>query len=242
MTELAKKVRGVVDIVFLVDVTGSMQPCIDALKNHIGTFIDTLSVKDANHSNPIRDWRARVVGYRDHRDNPDNWLEQHPFVADAAALRAQLSSLTASGGGDEPESLLDALYVVAKWPQSDRGASDVGKWRYRSEATRVVVVFTDASFHAVMTIPEAKGGVLCDDVMNPLIASRVILTVFAPDLACHHELTMLNKSVYECIPVPDGTTPQRALEQFTGSAEGFKKTMAQLAMSVSQSASVPLAD
>jgi hypothetical protein len=27
----SKKVRGVVDIVFLIDVTGSMQPCIKAL-------------------------------------------------------------------------------------------------------------------------------------------------------------------------------------------------------------------
>ena len=50
-----------VDIVFLIDATGSMTDCIDAIRTSIGLFFDTL---DSDWS-PIKDWRARVVGYRD---------------------------------------------------------------------------------------------------------------------------------------------------------------------------------
>jgi hypothetical protein len=243
LSQAAPRVRGVVDIVFLLDVTGSMQPCIDAIRENIGVFVRTLSQKDANNSSPVKDWRARVVGYRDHPHNPADWIEQHPFVADAELLKAQLEGLQATGGDDEPESLLDALYVVATAPQSSRGVVDASMWRSRSDATRVVVVFTDASFHETLSIPEAKGGKL-EDVTNALLSSRILLTQFAPDLACHHALAMLPKSNYECIAVPEGPdwSPQRALAEYVGAKDGFRKVMAQLAVSISQSADIPLAD
>jgi hypothetical protein len=38
MAEQTSKVKGIVDIVFLLDATGSMQPCIDAVKNNIAAF------------------------------------------------------------------------------------------------------------------------------------------------------------------------------------------------------------
>ena len=60
-----EKAKGVVDIIFLMDATGSMSPCIEALKNNIATFIETLTTQDPQNPSPVRDWRARVVGYRD---------------------------------------------------------------------------------------------------------------------------------------------------------------------------------
>ena len=36
------KTKGVADIVFVVDISGSMSPCIDALRRNIETFIDSL--------------------------------------------------------------------------------------------------------------------------------------------------------------------------------------------------------
>jgi hypothetical protein len=77
-------------------------------------------------------------------------------------VEAQLANLRAAGGGDEPESLLDALYKVATMEATPKGAQgeEPNKWRYRSDAARVVIVFTDASFKETMSIPEAKGGSL----------------------------------------------------------------------------------
>src|SRR6187551_2802577 len=43
------KTKGVADIVFVVDISGSMAPCIDALRKNIESFIDSLSQGDGNH-------------------------------------------------------------------------------------------------------------------------------------------------------------------------------------------------
>ena len=110
------KTKGVADIVFLVDVSGSMSPCIDALRRNIEAFIDSLSQGDANAAAPVRDWRGKVVGYRDIEAAQAEglpWIVDNSFVRDAGALKVQLGTLQANGGGDEPESLLDALYTIA---------------------------------------------------------------------------------------------------------------------------------
>ena len=52
---------GIVDFIFLIDGTGSMDPCMDALKSNINVFLDELT----GIQSPIRDWRGKVVTYRD---------------------------------------------------------------------------------------------------------------------------------------------------------------------------------
>ena len=59
------KTKGVADVVFLIDVSGSMKPCIDALRTNIEGFINSLSKGEANNAPPVRDWRGKAVGYRD---------------------------------------------------------------------------------------------------------------------------------------------------------------------------------
>ena len=49
------KVKGVVDICFLIDATGSMQPCIDDIKNNIKKFFTMLTTPDANGGVMIND-------------------------------------------------------------------------------------------------------------------------------------------------------------------------------------------
>ena len=90
------KTKGVADVVFLIDVSGSMRPIIDALRKNIETFVDSLSSGGANNAAPVRDWRGKVVGYRDidaASSEGIEWIEDHPFVRDTAALKAQLASL-----------------------------------------------------------------------------------------------------------------------------------------------------
>ena len=59
-----KKVKGVADIVFLMDATGSMGNCIQRLKDNVMVFFRSLTEKvaGANSVVPIKDWRAKVVG------------------------------------------------------------------------------------------------------------------------------------------------------------------------------------
>ncbi len=233
------KTKGVADIVFLIDVTGSMAPCIDALRRNIEVFVDSLSGGDANNAASVKDWRGKVVGYRDVEHSAvegTRWLEDHPFVRDAVALKAQLGELRAEGGGDEPESLLDALYTVATMEASPKGAQgeEPTKWRYRSDAARVVVVFTDASFKETMAIPQANGGSL-QDVANVVMANRIILSLFAPNFEGYDRLSQIDKSEWEVVEY-EGLSPQEALQKYTADAANFRTTLKQLAASVSKSA------
>lgn len=235
MSDQNNKTKGVVDIVFLLDVTGSMQPCIDALKNNISTFIDTLTTKGANNESPVKHWRAKAVGYRDFRTDHEAFVDA-PFVEDPGILKSQLAALKAEGGGDEPESLLDGLHRVATMSATAKGAiPDADKWRYRSEAARVVIAFTDASYHSTMEQP--KGGTV-SDVINALHSNRIILNLFAPEISCHDELSKADKSDYIAIPTA-GKTPVEALEEFTRDQKNFRKTLEALAKSVSKSAETP---
>ncbi len=233
------KTKGVADIVFLVDVSGSMSPCIDALRRNIEAFIDSLSQGDANNAAPVRDWRGKVVGYRDIESAQSEgmpWIVDNAFVRDAGALKAQLGTLQAGGGGDEPESLLDALYKVASMEAVPKGSQseDPGKWRYRSDAARVVIVFTDASFKETMSIPEAKGGSL-QDVANLVMANRIILSLFAPNFEGYDRLSQIDKSEWEVVEY-EALNPQEALQKFTSDPVNFRNTLKQLAASVSRSA------
>ncbi len=235
MDQQQTKTRGVADIVFLIDISGSMAPVIDALKRNIEMFMDTLSTGEGNNVSPVRDWRAKVVGYRDFEADAEAFID-NPFVRDVDALKAQLAGLRAEGGGDEPESLLDALYRIATMEQMERGAQsdDPSKWRYRSDAARVVIVFTDASFKETMSIPEARGGGI-QDVINAMVNSRIILSLFAPDMPGYDQLSQLDKSEWEAISYP-GLNPQEALAQYTSDQANFRNTLRQLAASVSKSA------
>ena len=233
------KTKGVADIVFLVDVSGSMSPCIDALRRNIEAFIDSLSQGDANNAAPVRDWRGKVVGYRDIEAAQAEglpWIVDNSFVRDAGALKAQLGTLQANGGGDEPESLLDALYKVASMEAVPKGSQteDPAKWRYRSDAARVVIVFTDASFKETMSLPEAKGGSL-QDVANLVMANRIILSLFAPNFEGYDRLSQIDKSEWEVVEY-EGLNPQEALQKFTSDPVNFRNTLKQLAASVSRSA------
>lgn len=233
------KTKGVADVVFLIDVSGSMAPIIDALRKNIEAFVDSLSSGGANNAAPVRDWRGKVVGYRDieaAQAEGLEWFEDHPFVRDAQALKSQLASLTAEGGGDEPESLLDALYKVASMDASPKGSQseDAKKWRYRSDAARVVIVFTDATFKETMKIEEANGGSL-QDVANVIMANRIILSLFAPNFEGYDRLSQIDKSEWEVVEY-EGLSPQEALKKFTADPANFRTTLKQLAASVSRSA------
>jgi len=233
------KTKGVADIVFVVDISGSMAPCIDALRKNIEAFIDSLSQGGPNNAAPVRDWRGKVVGFRDIEAAQGEglpWIVDNSFVTDANALKAQLAALEAAGGGDEPESLLDALYKVASMEATLKGvqSTDPTKWRYRSDAARVVIVFTDASFKETMSIPEAKGGPL-QDVANIVMANRIILSLFAPNFEGYDRLSQIDKSEWEVVEY-DGLSPQEALKKFTSDPVNFRNTLKQLAASVSRSA------
>jgi hypothetical protein len=209
---------------------------MEALKLNINVFLDELT----GEQSPLRDWRGKVVTYRDEKVDGSNWFEDNPFVQnDNASLKAQLGTLRAGGGGDDPESLLDALHIVSSIGQSEKGAQEIDPymWRYRSDAARVVIVFTDATYHPTMSYSDGSGGTV-DDVVNKLMAEKIILILYAPDEASYDDLQAVDKCVWEPIPSVSGSYAI-GLEEYTKDRTNFQNALINLAKSVSTSVPAP---
>ena len=235
------KTKGVADIVFLIDVSGSMAPIIDALRKNIEAFVDSLSSGDANNAAAgarLARQGRRLSRHRGRRSPKGlQWLEDNPFVRDAAALKAQLAALQRRRAAATSRSRCSTRSTRSRrWRRRPRARRPrmPSKWRYRSDAARVVVVFTDASFKETMSIPEAKGGSL-QDVANVVMANRIILSLFAPNFEGYDRLSQIDKSEWEVVEY-EGLNPQEALQKFTADPANFRTTLKQLAASVSRSA------
>lgn len=231
-------VKGVADIVFLIDISGSMRPCIEGLKENIIEFIETLSGTDPNNDCPVKDWRIKVAGYRDAEEDPSDWWVEFPFTRSKDDVKAHFGKLEAKGGGDEPESLLDAIFKLGSMPVADAQETDPpDKWRARRAAQRVVIVFTDATYKPTMSAPGAAGGTF-EDIKTIIHSNKIILSIFCPNHHCYEELASLDRSEVEFI----GELSQGAklMAEFTKNRENFKNTLKALAASVSKSSETPL--
>lgn len=128
----AKKGVGELDLVFLVDETGSMGAYIEEVKRRLLDIIDAL--EDA----PLcRSLRLGLVSYRDHPPQDSSFASRVvPLTSDVPSIRQGVQRMQASGGGDGPESVTDGLY-------------DLVRLDWRPKAARVVVWFGDAPPHGV---------------------------------------------------------------------------------------------
>ena len=119
-----------VDIVFVLDVTESMQPYIDAVKQNVIQFAQDLSANN-------RDYRLGLVTFEDYvvSKYPDcNCAYRTSFTSDVHQFTDWVSSLHAGGGGDIPEDQLDALAYAASFP-------------FRPQAEGIIIIVTDAPPH-----------------------------------------------------------------------------------------------
>lgn len=129
-----------VDIVLCIDVTQSMAPILNNVKHSALSFPNRLAQEMASKGRGISSLRLKVIAYRDYGDNPNDAMLESPFFAVPGELdrfEQAVRALHPSGGGDDPESGLEALALglASKW--------ETGLDRRR----HVVVVFTDAPAH-----------------------------------------------------------------------------------------------
>jgi Ca-activated chloride channel homolog len=124
----AMAARPHVDVVFVLDVTSSMQGEINGVQRGFEGFVSGLGSRDL-------DARVGVVAFRDEvAGEPSQVLsfDGEPFTLDPAVFRREVGRLRAQGGGDAPESSLNALALAARQP-------------FRPGASRVLVLITDAA-------------------------------------------------------------------------------------------------
>jgi hypothetical protein len=144
-----------VDIVFCIDVTGSMTPIIDQVKANALRFYDDVQSNLTTKGKNVDQLRVRVIGFRDFVADGAAALDESPFFTlpdERADFSAFVNGLVAEGGGDAPESGLEAVALAIDSPWTTTG----------DRRRQVIVVWTDQPAQP-----------LNPSVLPPDIASRV---------------------------------------------------------------------
>jgi TolB-like protein len=117
-----------VDVLFVLDTTGSMGEEIERLRS-------TIEIISANVTalKPKPALRFGMVLYRDRDDEYDTKVV--PFTSDLARFQKALDETEANGGGDDPEDLQSAL----------RDA--IGAMKWNADGIRLGFIVTDAAPH-----------------------------------------------------------------------------------------------
>lgn len=102
-----------VDLCFVVDTTGSMQPFISAAQ---AALLDTIEALGARSG---IDLQVGLVEYRDHPPQDVSFVTRHyPLTSDLKKMQKAINGLRADGGGDWPEAVYDGVSeaaVLTEW-------------------------------------------------------------------------------------------------------------------------------
>ncbi|MCC6673080.1 MAG: VWA domain-containing protein [Planctomycetes bacterium] len=120
--------RSGLEIVFVVDSTGSMSSVIEAARQRLARMLDVLRAL-------VPDARIGVVTYRDHGRDEQYLTRAVALSRDYYRAVNFVHTLLAAGGGDREEAVLEALQVAVQQP-------------WRPNARRVVVLIGDAPAHS----------------------------------------------------------------------------------------------
>ena len=127
-----------VDIAILIDATGSMAPIIDEVKENAMAFYSKFhEAMEANGKN-VDELRVKVIPFRDYAYDGGQSMEDSGFFSlpeQNDAFRNYVNTISAKGGGDEPESALEAMALAMRSDWTSKGF----------KRRHVILVFTDAS-------------------------------------------------------------------------------------------------
>lgn len=129
-----------VDVVMCIDVTGSMSDIIRTVKNNAMSFYDSFNEKCIDNGIELDGLNNKVIAFQDINVDGSRWWKESDFYSlpdQKEDFDGFVSSLAADGGGDTPESGLEALMGAFKALED---AVDDGYHR------QVVILWTDAPF------------------------------------------------------------------------------------------------
>ncbi len=137
-----------VDIVMCIDCTGSMAHLIGDVKANALRFYDDLVKTMTRKQKKIDRLRVRVIAFRDYYVDGLNSMVSSKFfdLPEQNKLFAEfVGNLRADGGGDDPETSLEALALAIK--------SD---WLWGLKSRQLIVLWTDTSAHPLEHNLKAK--------------------------------------------------------------------------------------
>ncbi|MEK8020769.1 MAG: S8 family serine peptidase [Candidatus Parabeggiatoa sp.] len=149
------------DVVFLIDVSSSYNDDINTLQNKAKNIINDLKAKVADVQFGVASFSDFPLS--DYGNSSDDFTDKayvrnQKITSDVEAVKSAIDELDnpLHGGGDAPESQLEALYQVATGAgrdiNRDGDFTDTGDLQpqsiaWRTGTLRIVFLATDASFH-----------------------------------------------------------------------------------------------
>jgi len=106
-TDAARKAKPRIEVCFVLDTTGSMGGLIEGAKQKIWSIANEMI-----SATPTPEIRVGLVAYRDRGD--EYITKTFDLTNDIDAVYGQLQSFKAAGGGDEPESVNEALAAAVR--------------------------------------------------------------------------------------------------------------------------------
>lgn len=116
------------DVVFVLDTTGSMGPLLQAAREQMTALLSQLGSESS--------LRVGFVEYRDHPPQDRVLTRVTPFSSDLKSAQKTVNSFSASGGGDGPEAVFDGIVAATQM-------------EWRKHARRIAVLIGDAPPHGV---------------------------------------------------------------------------------------------
>lgn len=133
-----------VDVVMCIDCTGSMSGIISTIKRNAISFYDSFVSACEQNDIELEALTAQVIGFRDLEIGEPMQISSHySLPTQRGSFNQFIQNLSASGGGDTPESGLEALssaFSRLRWSGDDE--------KYR----QVVILWTDAPYLNTMSV------------------------------------------------------------------------------------------
>lgn len=152
-----------VDIVFVIDATRSMQTTIDMVKESALTFQDKLYGFMDKAKRNIMNLRIKVIWFRDFYYDGNFAYDESKFFElpeEKQDFQDFVNGINEAGGGDDPESGLEALTMAMRSDFVQEG----------ERRRHIIVLFTDAAAHPFEDFEQLKAEAAkkgCEPTMYP---------------------------------------------------------------------------
>jgi hypothetical protein len=155
--------RGV-DLVFVIDTTGSMSDKIEGLLTTCAKFVEDFNTLRLNH-------RIAIVSFGDLRV-PGDKIQNTAFTSSVAVTQKSLRHIPRNGGGgNEGESSLEALERALSMP-------------FRPDAVKVIVLITDE--------PADQHRLRADDMLGKLVERECLVFVASSPQGYYKKMATFN--------------------------------------------------
>lgn len=123
------KTVGVLDLIFVIDLTGSMGDDIEEVQEQASDIVEYIS-------DNIPSWRIAIVGYRDFGEPV--MFEDYAFSSNREDILDNINDLSVYGGGDWPEAVYEGLMRAIM-------TEEIGDWR--DGVHKKIILMGDAPPH-----------------------------------------------------------------------------------------------